>query len=114
LTAIIRRVRVSIGDVRLHFDVVGMGLVPDGARMRERPVLLILSGELDPLITVRDQEELAEAIPGSRLVVFNDAGHGVWRDKPEEALATIRVFIYAPRGDGASGLGESHGDALAP
>jgi proline iminopeptidase len=74
---------------------------------------LILSGELDPLITVRDQEELAETIPGSRLVAFNDAGHGVWRDKPEEALATIREFICAPRGDGASGLRESHRDALA-
>jgi len=35
-------------------------------------------------------------IPGSRLVVFKDAGHGVWRDKPEEALAVIREFISTP------------------
>ena len=101
-------------EVGIHFwgdEIRRVDLLPEVARI-SCPTL-ILSGELDPLITVRDQEELAEAIPGSRLVVFNDAGHGVWRDKPEEALATIREFIYAPRGDGASGLGESHGDALA-
>jgi pimeloyl-ACP methyl ester carboxylesterase len=36
--------RVSIGDVRLYFDVVGMGLVPDGSSMRERPTVLCLHG----------------------------------------------------------------------
>jgi hypothetical protein len=36
--------RVSIGDVRIYFDVVGMALVPDVPRMRERPVLLVLHG----------------------------------------------------------------------
>jgi hypothetical protein len=27
--------RVQVRDVRLYFDVAGMGLVPDGAVMRE-------------------------------------------------------------------------------
>jgi pimeloyl-ACP methyl ester carboxylesterase len=38
-------VRVQVGDgTRLYFDVAGMGLVPEGRTMRERPVLLCLHG----------------------------------------------------------------------
>jgi proline iminopeptidase len=37
-------VRVSIGDCRLYIDVEGLGLVPDGPTMRERPVVLVLHG----------------------------------------------------------------------
>lgn len=36
--------RISIGDCRLYVDVEGVGLVPDGPTMRERPVLLALHG----------------------------------------------------------------------
>jgi pimeloyl-ACP methyl ester carboxylesterase len=36
--------RVQVGDGRLFFDVEGAGLVPDGARMRERPTLVLLHG----------------------------------------------------------------------
>jgi proline iminopeptidase len=35
---------ISIGDVRLFFDVDGAKLVPDGPAMRERPTLLLLHG----------------------------------------------------------------------
>jgi pimeloyl-ACP methyl ester carboxylesterase len=60
---------------------------------RIRCPTLILAGELDPLTTVRDHEEPAGAITGSRLEVFADAGHGVYRDKPNQALTTIRSFL---------------------
>ena len=36
--------RVSIGDVRLYFDVAGMGLIPAGPTMQDRPVILVLHG----------------------------------------------------------------------
>jgi pimeloyl-ACP methyl ester carboxylesterase len=36
--------RVQVGDGRLFFDVEGAKLVPDGAKMRERPTLLLLHG----------------------------------------------------------------------
>lgn len=36
--------RVQVVDVRLYFDVIGAGLVPDGPAMRERPVLVCLHG----------------------------------------------------------------------
>jgi proline iminopeptidase len=84
-------------EVGIHFwgdEIRRLDLRPELASIR--CPTLILSGELDPLITVRDQEELAAGIAASQLVVFNGAGHGVWRDKPGEALATIREFISAP------------------
>jgi proline-specific peptidase len=60
---------------------------------RIRCPTLILAGELDPVATLADHEDMAAAIPGSRLEVFADAGHGVFRDKPAEALNVIREFI---------------------
>lgn len=36
--------RVSVGDVRLYVDFEGVGLVPDGPTMRERPTLIALHG----------------------------------------------------------------------
>jgi pimeloyl-ACP methyl ester carboxylesterase len=84
-------------EVGIHFwgdEIRRVDLRPELARIR--CPTLILSGELDPIITVRDQEELAEAIPASLLFVFEGAGHGVWRDKPDEALAAIRDFIREP------------------
>lgn len=60
---------------------------------RIRCPTLILAGELDPIATVADQEEMAAAIRGARFEVFRDAGHGVFRDKPDEALTLIRDFV---------------------
>jgi proline iminopeptidase len=37
-------VRVQVGDLRLFFDVDGLGLVPDGRTMEQRPTLLLLHG----------------------------------------------------------------------
>ena len=36
--------RARVRDTEIYFDVVGAGLVADGARMRERPVAFILHG----------------------------------------------------------------------
>ena len=36
--------KASVRGTKLYFDVDGMGLVPDGDRMRERPVLFLLHG----------------------------------------------------------------------
>jgi pimeloyl-ACP methyl ester carboxylesterase len=54
-----------------------------------------MAGELDPITTVADAQDLAAAIPGSRLELVADAGHGVLRDKPAEATQMIRRFIRA-------------------
>ena len=68
-----------------------MNLFPEIAQIRSPT--LILGGELDPITPVADLEDLAAAIPGSHLEVLPGAGHGVFRDRPSEALAIIREFI---------------------
>jgi proline iminopeptidase len=92
ITRVVRR-----PDVGFHF-FRGEGFSYDwfGELDRIRCPTLILAGVLDPITTVADHEEMAEAIPGARLEVFPDAGHGVFRDKPEEALRVIREFVLAP------------------
>lgn len=54
---------------------------------------LVLGGELDPITPVADSEDIAAAIPHAELRIFEGAGHGVFRDKPDEALAIIREFV---------------------
>ena len=34
----------AVRGTRIYFDVEGMGLVPDGATMRERPVAMVIHG----------------------------------------------------------------------
>ncbi|MDT8263816.1 alpha/beta fold hydrolase, partial [Roseomonas sp. DSM 102946] len=36
--------RASIRGTEIYFDVEGMGLVPDGDTMRERPVAMVIHG----------------------------------------------------------------------
>ncbi len=83
-------------EVGFHF-FRGEGFTYDwfGELDRIRCPTLILAGARDPITTLADHEELAAAIPSSRLEVFPDAGHGVFRDKPAEALAVIRDFVVA-------------------
>lgn len=56
---------------------------------------LVIAGGLDPITPVADAEDLAAALPPktTRLEVFPNAGHGVFRDEPDQFLALIREFI---------------------
>jgi pimeloyl-ACP methyl ester carboxylesterase len=58
------------------------------------PVLL-LAGDLDPVVPIEDAEELAAGLPQDRLrfVRFADAGHGLAAEQPEEVLGLIREFV---------------------
>ena len=50
---------------------------------------LILWGDRDGFLPRGDQEALAAAIPGSRLVVYEDTGHAVHWEQPERVAADI-------------------------
>jgi proline iminopeptidase len=54
---------------------------------------LVLGGELDPITPVADSQDIAAAIPQAEVRIFEGAGHGVFRDRPDEAVAVIRDFI---------------------
>jgi pimeloyl-ACP methyl ester carboxylesterase len=72
-----------------------MSLLPGLANVR-CPVL-VLAGALDPVCPLEDARDIAAALPAecAQLEVFEGCGHGVWRDRPEAALAAIRRFIEA-------------------
>jgi len=57
--------------------------------------VLVLAGDTDPVTPLQDAQEIAAAIPApwGRLVTITDAGHGTWRDQPDEALRVIRGFV---------------------
>jgi proline iminopeptidase len=72
----------------LHFDFT--------ERLHEiRCPVLQLAGELDPIVTIQDAEELAAALPPDRLRFerFADAGHLLAVEHPEAVLALIREFV---------------------
>jgi pimeloyl-ACP methyl ester carboxylesterase len=50
---------------------------------------LILWGDRDGFLPRSDQEALAAAIPGSRLVVYEDTGHAVHWEQPERVAADV-------------------------
>jgi proline iminopeptidase len=64
--------------------------------------VLVIGGEEDPVTPIEDQRDIAAALP-AHLVEFHafaGAGHGVWRDRPADALALMRRFIVEDRPDG--------------
>jgi pimeloyl-ACP methyl ester carboxylesterase len=54
---------------------------------------LIVWGERDRLITVRDADEFAELIPNSRKVVFGDTGHMAMLERPDAFNALLEEFL---------------------
>ena len=73
--------RINIGDVRPYFDVEGAGLVPDGAEMVERRVLVALHGG-----------------PG--------ADHSLFEPVPARAAEFAQVVYLDQRGTGRSDVGD--------
>ena len=97
-----RAMTLNKEDVMRHF------LAPGGffQRMDLRSSLaaitcptLVLAGREDPVIPWELSEELSHALTSSstpaehRFVCMEGCGHGVWRDRPDAALAVIRAFI---------------------
>ncbi len=72
-----------------------MNLLPGLAKV-QCPVL-VLAGTEDPVTPLLDAQEIAAAIPApwGRLVSIADAGHGTWRDQPEEAMRVLREFVLS-------------------
>jgi proline iminopeptidase len=76
----------------------------EGYRFDFRPRLkearcptLVLAGDLDPVTTIEDAEDMVAALPSAltRFERFPGCGHGVHRDQPERAFKVIREFVQA-------------------
>jgi pimeloyl-ACP methyl ester carboxylesterase len=61
-------------------------------RLVECPVLLIW-GELDPLVPVSEGRRMQQGITGSRLVVLRDAAHNPMCDRPAEFNRVLLEFL---------------------
>ena len=86
-------------EVSEHFwrgELLRFDLTPRLERI-DCPVLH-LAGELDPIVTVEDSEELAAALPAdhTRSVRFPNAGHLLAVEQPDAVLELIRDFVLAP------------------
>src|SRR6202035_712966 len=57
---------------------------------------LIVWGERDRLITVRDAGIFEELIPNSRKVIFEDTGHMAMLERPEAFNALLGEFLAEP------------------
>jgi proline iminopeptidase len=85
-------------EVADHFfsgELKSLNLIPQFSRIK--CPTLIVGGEDDPVTTIDDVAEAAAAISPS-LVQFHrvaNAGHGVFRDRPEEFFPILRKFIAA-------------------
>lgn len=62
--------------------------------------VLVLAGELDPIMPIVFSETLVAALPSqlTRFERFADCGHGVIADAPEQAIEMLRAFIVSPDG----------------
>ncbi|MFB0562457.1 MAG: alpha/beta fold hydrolase [Candidatus Lokiarchaeia archaeon] len=54
---------------------------------------LIIAGKKDVLVPYENSQILAEEIPGSKLVLFDDAGHGLYSQKREEFCQIVLDFL---------------------
>lgn len=83
-------------EVMAHF-ITGEQLSMDllGGLAGVRCPTLIMAGGLDPVTPPAYSQAILQALPKGvgRLVVFDDAGHGVHRDQPERAEQVIRDFL---------------------
>src|SRR5690606_7475595 len=79
----------------------GMGLRPDRTpvlRQAGKPTLII-TGEHDALMPLSTSEAMAEAAPGSSLVVLPHAGHLSNMEDPEGFNKAVTDFLRALPGD---------------
>ncbi|MDK1473350.1 alpha/beta fold hydrolase [Streptomyces sp. 549] len=54
---------------------------------------LVLWGDRDELLTREDQQTVLDAIPGSRLVVYEGAGHCLYWERPEHVVRDLADFV---------------------
>jgi haloalkane dehalogenase len=88
------------GDVRRlgHLELYRSGdfekLIPYDGQVAEQGLpTLILWGAQDRFAGVKMGHRFADEIPGAELVVFEDAGHFVWEDEPEQTTTALLDFL---------------------
>jgi proline iminopeptidase len=98
LWAAARRRAIMRLDVMRHFSLGEMRGMDARAGLADiNCPTLVLAGSYDPITPVACAEEIAAALPQgvAQLEIFEDAGHGVHRDQPDQAERVLRAFLAA-------------------
>jgi pimeloyl-ACP methyl ester carboxylesterase len=83
----------ELADFFFSRELKTLDLLPHLSRIR--CPTLVTGGEDDPVTTIQDAEDIAAAIASNlvRFERFPNAGHGVYRDQPEQFFRVLREFI---------------------
>jgi rifampin ADP-ribosylating transferase len=85
-------VRLPAHVWRTSFEGLLAARPPTEAASITTPTLVIW-GDHDTLLPREEQERLAAALPGSRLVVYEGTGHLVLWEQPERVASDLRTFL---------------------
>jgi 4,5:9,10-diseco-3-hydroxy-5,9,17-trioxoandrosta-1(10),2-diene-4-oate hydrolase len=78
----------------VFIEVLTVALVIVTDRLAEiRIPALIIGGKRDDLVPIKHSRLLAEEIPHAQLVVFEECGHMVMLESPENYPRTIQDFL---------------------
>jgi pimeloyl-ACP methyl ester carboxylesterase len=93
--------RPAVSEHFFRGELLTFDLTPSLGAIR-CPVLQ-LAGEMDPMVTIEDSEELAAGLPQDRLqsVRFPGAGHMLANEEPEAVLDLVRSFVLEEAGESA-------------
>jgi proline iminopeptidase len=83
-------------EVYRHFSLPGgeIRTMDFRAALRKVPCpVLVLGGEDDPITPPALAREIVASLPNAELRLFDNCGHGAFRDDPARALPVIRAFI---------------------
>lgn len=77
-------------------EALGMADLRDGLGSIAMP-MLVVGGRHDPVFPPEQQQELAAAVPGARLVVVEDAAHLAPAEAPEEVAELLAGWVGCGR-----------------
>lgn len=92
LAAVFERASASPGMARALVESVRTADVTAALPLLDMPVLVINRKD-DPFAPVLWAQELAQLIPGAKLVVTEGADHLPWFGEPDEIIAAIAAFL---------------------
>lgn len=94
-SAALRENAIRREEVGVHFfagEAKTMNMLPELSKIT--CPTLVLGGAMDPITPPACSEQMAEAIgDNARLEIFDNCGHGVFRDDPEGGERIIRAFL---------------------
>jgi pimeloyl-ACP methyl ester carboxylesterase len=89
-----RRRKAFLATLRSVVDTEGQRVAAaDRLYLAEEVPLLIAWGARDPIIPARHGEDAHRALPGSRLEIFDDAGHMPQIEQPGHFIAVLERFL---------------------